>query len=209
MRKNKIYISLFMVLFLLTANIASSFAEDPPDTFYLYSYPGDAKAYLEWTSFGTGATYEIRQYSPSGPGYQLIASELTQTFYTVTGLTNDGYPKIFVVIARNGNRSIDATTQVTPSANAPGTVQADSSNWNGSRNYSVTWNLWWGNNATSWQLFENGRSVASGNLTANTPNPQSGRVDFTNHAPGTYTYKVRLTNAFGISESNIFTVTVN
>lgn len=37
---------------------------------------------------------------------------------------------------------------------APGTPSLYQSNWDNSPNYSIGFNMWWGNNGTSWRLYK-------------------------------------------------------
>ncbi|QLH44022.1 MAG: hypothetical protein HWD59_05535 [Coxiellaceae bacterium] len=68
--------------------------------------------------------------------------------------------------------------------------------------------MWWGNNGRSFQLFENDKLVDSGDLTANSPNAQTHTSTLTNRAPGTYSYKVVVTNSKGsVTATNSYTVT--
>ena len=74
--------------------------------------------------------------------------------------------------------------------------------------FTVTANLWWGTNATSYRFLENGAVVATGSLTAATPNPQSAVLARTGKAKGTYNYVVEFTNAAGTTTSATLQVKV-
>ncbi|MGO4277228.1 hypothetical protein AB4Z22_46605, partial [Paenibacillus sp. TAF58] len=63
-------------------------------------------------------------------------------------------------------------------------------NWSGGGTFTVTANLWWGTNATSYTFYENGVAVGQGNLIASTPNAQSATLKVTAKAKGTYVYRV-------------------
>lgn len=80
--------------------------------------------------------------------------------------------------------------------------------------YDLTWNIWYGNNGTSWKLFEkigagNYQEIHSGTLIDDTPNPQSetfqvrGRI-----IEGTYKYYIELTNSYGTTASDEISVVV-
>ncbi|WP_193726579.1 glycosyl hydrolase family 18 protein [Paenibacillus guangzhouensis] len=90
----------------------------------------------------------------------------------------------------------------------PGTPVLTQNNWDSKPNYSLTFNMWWGNNGTTWKLYENGTLIHTADLTDNTPNAQTGSYSFTNKASGTYVYKVELINAAGTSVSNNLSYTV-
>jgi hypothetical protein len=63
--------------------------------------------------------------------------------------------------------------------------------------YTVTMNLWWGNNGTEFKLYENGKLISVQKLTDNSPEAQTVKIDITGKANGTYTYTCELTNVFG------------
>jgi fibronectin type 3 domain-containing protein len=63
--------------------------------------------------------------------------------------------------------------------------------------YTITMNLWWGNNGTEFKLYENGVLVGTQLLTDNSPEAQTVKTDIVGKTNGTYTYTCELTNAFG------------
>jgi uncharacterized membrane protein YgdD (TMEM256/DUF423 family) len=63
--------------------------------------------------------------------------------------------------------------------------------------YTVTMNLWWGNNGTEFKLYENGVLVATRQLTDYSPEAQTVQIDIEGKTNGTYTYTCELTNVFG------------
>lgn len=79
--------------------------------------------------------------------------------------------------------------------------------------YTVTWNMWWGNNGNIWYLLENGRVIHTGALTLNGQKEQSGQYTVNQASGGTYDYQVILCDATVIpescSQSSIKTITVN
>jgi len=91
---------------------------------------------------------------------------------------------------------------------APATPQLAHNNWDGNASYTITFNIWWGNNATSYKLYENGVVVDSGSLSANSPNGQSKVFNIANKANGSYAYKIDLINSFGTTTSSVATVNV-
>jgi hypothetical protein len=74
--------------------------------------------------------------------------------------------------------------------------------------YTVTMNLWWGNNGTEFKLYENGVPVDTRMLTDNSPSAQTVKADISGKANGTYTYTCELTNAFGTTACDPLVVTV-
>lgn len=67
----------------------------------------------------------------------------------------------------------------------------------------ATWNLWYGNNATRWELFETGTKIAEGTVVPNAPNPQSASVTLPTRDYAAHGYQVVLTNSFGTSRSSV------
>ncbi|GMQ58541.1 hypothetical protein AN1V17_29360 [Vallitalea sediminicola] len=80
--------------------------------------------------------------------------------------------------------------------------------------YDLTWNIWYGNNGTSWKVFEkigagNYQEIHSGILTDATPNPQNGTFQVRGRTiEGTYKYYVELANSYGTTASNEISVVV-
>ncbi|WP_246309820.1 glycosyl hydrolase family 18 protein [Paenibacillus alginolyticus] len=91
---------------------------------------------------------------------------------------------------------------------APGTPNMNQNNWDNSPNYTIGFDMWWGNNGSSWKLYENGAVIHTSTLTDNSPNAQSATFAFTNKPSGTYVYKVDLINSFGTQTSGNLTYTV-
>lgn len=99
-----------------------------------------------------------------------------------------------------------------PSAGAPGKPVLSSNNGhtNGllEGSYTVSMNLWWGENATSYKLYEDGVLIDSQTLTSASPQAQSAKTTITGKANGTYTYVAELTNSSGSTRSEVLTVQV-
>nr|WP_157060084.1 chitinase N-terminal domain-containing protein [Saccharibacillus kuerlensis] len=98
-----------------------------------------------------------------------------------------------------------------PATAAPGTPTLTSdSGHTGLRNgnYTVTMNLWWGNNGSSYKLYENGALIDSGLLTDATPSAQKLTFPVSDKKNGTYVYELELTNRFGTTKSNALMVNV-
>ncbi|MCX7748934.1 MAG: fibronectin type III domain-containing protein [Clostridia bacterium] len=75
-------------------------------------------------------------------------------------------------------------------------------------NYKITMNMWWGNNGTSWKVYENGQVVYTASLTDNSPNQQSAVYSVTGKTNGSYVYSCDLINAYGKTTSQTITVVV-
>lgn len=92
----------------------------------------------------------------------------------------------------------------------PATPQVSHDNWDNGGSFTISWNMWNGNNATSWSLLENNVELqgVGGPLTDNTPGAQSGSVRLQGKKLGQYTYVVKLTNSYGSTLSAPITVNV-
>ena len=106
------------------------------------------------------------------------------------------------------------TSFTMPAVNAaasgnPGTPILGHDNYDNDGNYTLTMNMWWGNNGTSWTLYENGTQIYTGALTDGSPNAQTVSKAFTKKAAGTYTYVCHLTNSYGFTKSAPISVNVN
>jgi DNA/RNA endonuclease YhcR with UshA esterase domain len=75
-------------------------------------------------------------------------------------------------------------------------------------NYSVTMNLWWGNNGTSYKLYENDVLIDSKSLKDASPSAQTTSTQLHGKPNGTYVYTAELTNKYGTTKSNTLTVTI-
>ncbi len=74
--------------------------------------------------------------------------------------------------------------------------------------YTVSVDLWWGQNATQVRLTENGDVVATRNLVDATPAAQHVEFDVADRADGTYEYGCELVNAAGTTACRTHTVRV-
>ncbi|WP_376768985.1 chitinase N-terminal domain-containing protein [Paenibacillus xylanilyticus] len=100
----------------------------------------------------------------------------------------------------------------TPAVGAPGKPVLSSNNGhtNGllEGSYTVSMNLWWGENGTSYKLYEDGVLIDTQALTSASPQAQSAKTSITGKANGTYTYVAELTNTSGSTRSEVLTVQV-
>lgn len=91
---------------------------------------------------------------------------------------------------------------------APAVPAVTHDNWDKGNNFTITWNLWWGENASSAEIYEDDVLIDSKTLTPNSPNAQSGKFAFKDVKSGTHTYKIVLKNSKGSSSASV-NVTVN
>ncbi|SCY64029.1 Serine protease, subtilisin family [Paenibacillus polysaccharolyticus] len=104
------------------------------------------------------------------------------------------------------------TEPETPATKAPGTPSLSHNNGfvNGllGGDYTVSMNMWWGENATSYKLYEDGVLVDSQKLTYNAPWAQFAQTKIKGKTNGTYTYVAELANDKGVTRSQTLTVRV-
>ncbi|MEK4105950.1 discoidin domain-containing protein [Paenibacillus sp. FSL R10-2791] len=74
--------------------------------------------------------------------------------------------------------------------------------------YTVTMNLWWGNNGTEFKLYENDVLISNQMLTDSSPNAQAMSTDIVGKSNGTYTYTCELVNSFGSTTCDPLILTV-
>jgi len=75
-------------------------------------------------------------------------------------------------------------------------------------NYSVTANMWWGNNGTVYKLYENDVLIDTRILADRSPQAQSIATKIQGRTDGSYRYYAELTNASGTARSPVHTVVV-
>jgi hypothetical protein len=95
----------------------------PPAPTGLTASPGNTQVALSWTASSGATSYTVKRSTTSGSGYVNIASGLTSTSFTNTGLTN-GTTYFYVVSASNANgeSTNSAQVQATPQAPTGGTL---------------------------------------------------------------------------------------
>ncbi|NRA62654.1 MAG: hypothetical protein HRU25_17495, partial [Psychrobium sp.] len=70
----------------------------------------------------------------------------------------------------------------------------------GKAEFNLSWNMWFGENGSSWRLFDKGLEIAQGNLAANTPNAQSVSTLVSITSAGQHDFVVELCNSDDNSE---------
>lgn len=121
-----------------------------------------------------------------------------QVAIPIAGRGNGTY-RYTAVLANTRGETETAPLTVSVSDAAPGTPVLSHDNHDRDGRYTVTANLWWGTNATSYRFYEDGRLVAEGDLPAATPNAQRARLDVVGAARSTHVYRVEFVNAAGVT----------
>ena len=125
----------------------------------------------------------------------------------VSGRANGTYT--YVVVARNAQgatTSQELVVEVTDAAPGRGVLSHD--NWDKDGDFTITFDLWWGTNGTTYRLYEDGVLIDEQELVAGTPDAQRATTVLTGRDPGRHTYVAELVNAAGATSTKPITVTV-
>ncbi|APH43800.1 hypothetical protein BMW26_01625 [Microbacterium sp. 1.5R] len=125
----------------------------------------------------------------------------------VTGKANGSYVYSGELVNSRGVTAVKPVT-VTVKDAAPGTPVLSADNWDGDGSYTLTADMWWGTNATSYRLYEDGMLISEGDMVANSPAAQRVTVPVADRAVGKHTYRVEFVNAAGSTQSKTLTVAV-
>lgn len=126
----------------------------------------------------------------------------------ITGKPNGTYIYTAELINARGT-TLSAPLTVTVTDASPGRAVLSNDNWDGDGSFTITMNLWWGTNATEYELYENGVLIDSQTLQAHTPNAQTAVTSVSGREPGTYEYEAVLRNPSGESRTEKMTVKVD
>lgn len=150
--------------------------------------------------YENGTLISTQVLNPSSPSAQ-------RAVVPVRGRANGTYVYTGELVNGTGaTATTSVTVRVTDAAPAKSTLAND--NWDRDGRFTVTSHLWWGTNASSYRLYENGMLVDSQTLGMATPTGQHPATALTGRAPGTYIYVAELQNAFGTTRTDPMTVTV-
>lgn len=125
----------------------------------------------------------------------------------ITGNVNDEYRYTCELVNVTGATPCRPIT-VKVDAASPAAPVLSHDNHDGDGAYIVKADMWWGTNATSWSLAEDGVEVASGTLDDRTPSAQTVRVPLAERTVGTHSYVVTFTNSAGSTQSQDLKVDV-
>jgi plastocyanin len=142
---------------------------------------------------------------------QLAASAEQDTVYPVQASFGRNDAAYFLGSEGSGELTVKRTPPPNP-AEAPGKPYLSDDNGYDTGimdgNYSVKMNMWWGNNGSTYMLYENDVLIDTQTLTVHSPNAQSTVTSVTYRKNGTYRYYAELINASGTMRSDVHTVTV-
>lgn len=125
----------------------------------------------------------------------------------VSGKVNGAYVYTGELVNSHGTTALKPITVKVKDA-TPGMPVLSADNGDRDGAYTVTANLWWGTNATSYRLFEDGVLLSEGELVPQSPRAQHVSVPVAGRTVGTHTYRVEFVNAAGVTESKVLVVKV-
>lgn len=124
----------------------------------------------------------------------------------ISGLSDGTYVYTGVLTNSAGTTSTNSVTVNVTDA-APATPVVSDDGYDGAPDTTITTHLWWGTNATEYQLYLDGVLVDQQQLTAATPGAQQATTDLTGLSAGTHQVVVVLSNQFGSTSSQPLTIT--
>lgn len=154
----------------------------------------------EYKLYENGELIDTQKLTAATPSPQKATTD-------VAGRANGTYVYTCELINSKGATECQPLT-VTVRDAAPAKPELSHDNWDGDGNYTITINLWWGTNATSYRLYENGEEIDSQPLTASSPDEQTVEVVITDRASGDYEYVVEWINESGMVTSEVMQVKV-
>ncbi|SFA95354.1 hypothetical protein [Clostridium frigidicarnis] len=119
---------------------------------------------------------------------------------TITIITFQVFSVPVPAMAQTKDMNKNTTFEVVDNATgvpAKGILTKDK--WSGETDYTISMNIWYGNNADRWRLYENDKLIVDEKLVNNSPNPQKAEKIFKDKPNGEYTYRAELINKFGIT----------
>ncbi|WP_158560753.1 DUF7594 domain-containing protein [Paenibacillus contaminans] len=141
---------------------------------------------------------------------QTLADRSPDAQSTVTSVTyksNGTYRYVAELTNAFGTTRSDVLTVRVKDA-APGKPVLSDDNWDGDGNFSVSMNMWWGTNGTTYRLYENGVLIDTQTLSDRSPQAQSAMTAIQGRQAGTYEYRCELVNEAGMTSSETRTVKV-
>jgi len=125
----------------------------------------------------------------------------------VTGKRNGTYIYTGELVNGKGATALAPVTVVVTQA-SPATPVLSHNNWDRNGDFTLTANLWWGTNATSYKFYEGSAVVGSGDLVAKSPSAQVAKLAIEGASKGEHVYRVEFRNAAGATSSAPLTVVV-
>lgn len=148
--------------------------------------------------YENGKEIARRDLTPKTPSAQ-------KSTIPISGRKNGTYQYTGELLNQAG-RTATTSVKVEVSDANPGEPVLSSDNWDGDGDYTIRMNMWWGTNATTYRLYEDGVLVDTQRLDAATPAAQSAATVVEDRLAGTHTYVAELENAAGVTRSEPLTL---
>ncbi|MBW9145477.1 hypothetical protein KTC92_07755 [Clostridium sp. CM027] len=161
----------------------------------------------------TATSYAVMEGTKQLTTGKLVAGQAT--IQTIVYDSTDKAPGTYgyTVVVTDGTSSLISNKVSVTVPKVVGKLPAKPSltqdNWDSSSDYKIIMNMWWGENGTSWRLYENGVLISTKPLVVNGSNAQTDSVSFKGKAGGTYVYKAELVNDAGATVSDALNYTVS
>ncbi len=140
-----------------------------------------------------GVEIATKRVVDATPGGQIVPFE-------VTGRVDGTYRYEVVATNQHGSTTSRAVT-VKVVAAKPGMPVVVHDNWDGNGTYTVSMHMWWGTNATTYRLYEDGVLVDTQELTPDGRNAQHAGTRLEGRERGVHRYTVELSNQAGTTRS--------
>ncbi|MBO0901336.1 endo-1,4-beta-xylanase [Cellulomonas sp. zg-ZUI222] len=140
-----------------------------------------------------GVDIATKRVVDATPGAQIVPFE-------VTGRVDGTYRYEVVATNQHGSTTSRAIT-VKVVAAKPGVPVVLHDNWDGNGTYTVSMHMWWGTNATTYRLYEDGVLVDTQALSPNGRNAQHAGTLLEGRKRGVHRYTVELSNEAGTTRS--------
>lgn len=150
--------------------------------------------------YENGEPVATRDLTAAGPAAQTVR-------IPIAGRVDGTYEYTADVVNSQGMTHPQPLT-VTVTDAAPAMPVLSAVGAHGGAEYTITADLWWGTNADSWRLFEDGAQIAGGELVAASPAAQRLEHHLVDRARGTHRYVIEFENAAGVTRSAALDVTV-
>lgn len=143
--------------------------------------------------YENGGLIDSRDVAAATPQAQHVA-------VPVTGRADGTYEYVAVLRNRNGSTTTQPlVVQVTDASPGAGALSHD--NGDGDGDYTVNLDLWWGTNASTYRLYEDGVLVDTQTLVAATPGAQHAATGLTGREAGQHVYRGELENSVGVTQT--------
>lgn len=147
------------------------------------------------------ALIETVQLEPASPDAQTAS-------VPIAGRVNGTYVYRGELVNAYATTALAAiTVEVTDAA--PARPALRNLDWDDDGDLTLQANLWWGTNASSWELRQDGSAIASGSLEPATPSAQRVEIPITGLSPGAHVFTIVFTNHAGSTESKPIKVVVS